>query len=141
MNIVVDTNIVFSAMWNTNGNIANILLRRTSLNLYAPTYLLLELSNHQDKISKGLGINQEQFLELQHIATRRITFIDEVQISPNNWMKAEKLTTNIDMDDIAFVSLALELKCALWTGDKRLSKSLTGITVYQTSQLDKMLNG
>jgi len=141
VNIVVDTNIVFSAIWNTNGRIANILCRRTSLSYYSLTYLLFELTKHKEKLSNKLGLDSEQFFELQRIATRRITFVEEAQISSANWIKAEKLTTNVDLDDIAFVALSLELKCPLWTGDKQLSNSLTGIQVYQTSQLHELLNG
>lgn len=139
MNIIVDINIVFSAMWNSNGRIANILLRQTILKIYSPTYLLLELSNHKEKLSSKLQLDNQQFLELQYIVTRRITFVDEEQISIQNWLKAEELTANVDMDDIAFVALALELKCPLWTGDRRLSKSLNEIKVYQTAQLDKLI--
>ncbi|NJM94099.1 MAG: nucleotide-binding protein [Cytophagales bacterium] len=138
---MVDTNIVFSAMWNTNGRIAHILSRKSTLSFYSPTYLLLEIANHKEKLSKKIILDSVQFLELQHIATRRITFVDEGQISYANWIKAERLTSEVDSDDIAFVALALELKCPLWTGDKRLSNAITEIQIYQTSQLDELLNG
>lgn len=139
MNIVVDTNIVFSAMWNTNGRIANILARKTNLNFYSPSFLLLELDEHKKKLVNKLQLDREEFLELQHITTRRITFIEEGQISANHWIKAEQLTSHIDSDDIAFVALALELNCPLWTGDKKLANSLTEISVYQTPQIEELL--
>jgi len=77
VNLVVDTNIVFSAIWNSNGRIANLLIRKTMFNLFSPTYLLIELSNHQDKLAKKLALKSEQFLELKHLVTRRIRFVEE----------------------------------------------------------------
>lgn len=106
MNIIVDTNIVFSAMWNTNSRTASNLTRRTQLKLYSSTFLLLELSTHAKKIANKLQIDLERQLELQHIVTRRIIFIEEGRVSARKWNKAEKLTQNIDFDDIAFVALA-----------------------------------
>ncbi len=108
MNLIVDTNIVFSAMWNTHSRIAHILTNQDfNLNFFSPSYLLLEISNHQEKLSKRLNLNLEEFLELQHLVTRRIRFIAEDQISEDNWINADELTRNVDSDDIAFVALAL----------------------------------
>lgn len=128
-------------MWNTSGRIANILLRQTPLRFYSPTYLLTELSNHQEKLARKLRLDYQQLLELQHIVTRKIDFVEEKRIATRNWIAAEKLTSGIDMDDIAFVALSLELECPIWTGDKKLLNLLSGIQVYSTSQLEEHLNG
>ena len=140
MKFVVDTNIVFSAIWNTNGRIANLLIRKTKLNFYSPAFLLIELSNHQDKLSKKLSLEPDRFLELKHLVTRQIRFIEEERISSQNWTKAQKLTEEIDLDDMAFVALALELNCPLWTGDKKLSNSLQEIKTFQTHELYDLIN-
>jgi len=139
VNLVVDTNIVFSAIWNSNGRIANLLIRKTKLNLYSPIFLLIELSNHQHKLSKKLSLESEQFLELKHLTTRRIRFIDEERISSENWNKANELAKVIDSDDVTFVALALELNCPLWTGDKKLSKSLAEVQTLQTHEIYELL--
>ncbi|MBD3750124.1 MAG: hypothetical protein IE931_11580 [Sphingobacteriales bacterium] len=48
MRIVVDTNIVFSAILNTNSQIAKILLQpRSKLNFYATQHLLSEINEHK----------------------------------------------------------------------------------------------
>jgi len=137
--LVVDTNIVFSAIWNLNGRIANLLIRKTSLNLYSPTFLLVELTNHQHKLSKKLCLEPSQFLELKHLITRQIRFVEEERISSQNWIKANELTKTIDSDDVAFVALCLELNCPLWKGDKRLSKSLTEVKSLQTYEIYELL--
>jgi predicted nucleic acid-binding protein len=102
--------------------------------------LLFELTKHQEKLLDKLNLNSDQFLELKHITTREIRFIEEEQISFQNWEKAYEMTKIIDSDDVAFVALALELNCPLWTGDKKLSSSLTKVKTYKTSQLSELLN-
>lgn len=94
---------------------------------------------HQHKLSKKLSLEPSQFLELKHLATRQIRFIEEERISSQNWNNANELTKIIDSDDIAFVALSLELNCPLWTGDKRLSKSLTEVKTLQTYEIYELL--
>ncbi len=50
MRIVVDTNIAFSAILNTNSKIARILLQpRTNFNFYSTEHLLKEVQNTRIK--------------------------------------------------------------------------------------------
>ncbi len=53
MKIVVDTNIVFSAILNTNSRIARIILQpRTRLNFYSTEQLLKEILEHKQKLQR-----------------------------------------------------------------------------------------
>ena len=54
MKIVVDTNIVFSAILNSNGEIIGDLLLNSSksVRLYSADYLRYEISNHYDKLAQ-----------------------------------------------------------------------------------------
>ena len=54
----------------------------------------------------------------------KIQFINESLIPEKIWLQAEKLTKDIDEDDIDFIALSLFLKAKLWTGDKVLQKGL-----------------
>ncbi len=136
MNLVVDTNIVFSAILNTNSLIASILTEYSELlTFYSPAFLLSELDHHRSKLSKILQINDQAVLELQHLVVQNVHFVDESQISQWNWLEAQRITTNVDADDIAFVALSLELKCPLWTGDKQLHRKIANIDIFSTKQL------
>ncbi len=139
MNFVVDTNIVFSAILNTNSHIASLLTEHANKSSYfSPTFLLTELAEHRGKLEKILKISSQEVLELQHLVTQNIHFVSESQISENNWMQAEKLTSHVDNDDIAFVALSLELKCPLWTGDKKLHKEIKGLQILTTEQVTEI---
>ena len=51
MKIVVDTNIAFSAILNTNSIISRIFLQpKSNFNFYSTDLLLLEIEEHKDKI-------------------------------------------------------------------------------------------
>lgn len=51
MRVVVDTNIVFSAILNTESRIALVLFQsKSDLNFYATEQLLNEIKEHKDKI-------------------------------------------------------------------------------------------
>ncbi|MCA1758495.1 MAG: hypothetical protein LC658_01890 [Bacteroidales bacterium] len=45
-------------------------------------------------------------------------------INPENYYKADKLTKDVDPDDMLFVGLAMQLKCKLWSGDRQLVNGL-----------------
>ena len=86
-----------------------------------------------------MKLGADGILELTHIVTRRVNFIHEQQISTHNWIEAEKLTAVVDCDDTVFVALALELKCALWTGDKKLQREISGIEILSTDLVGEMV--
>lgn len=141
MKFVVDTNIVFSAILNTNSRIASLLIEsKDQFQCYAPVYLLSELDVHRSKIKQILKISLNEIIELQHLVTHNIHFISEYQISEKNWLNAENITAPVDGDDIAFVALALELSCPLWTGDKKLQKIITLPKILSTEQIFEILN-
>jgi len=55
MRIVVDTNIVFSAILNTNSKISQIILQpKSRLNLYSTNQLEYELAEHWINLKKYL---------------------------------------------------------------------------------------
>lgn len=56
MNLVVDTNIVFSSLINPNSNIGEILLNPSfNLSFFAPVLLSQELDKYYQKLLKASG--------------------------------------------------------------------------------------
>lgn len=124
--IVVDTNIVFSALLSPNGTISDLLLNSTDIfDFYSPTFLLQELKNHRAKILKLAGYSAKELDFLQLTIFRKIDLIDLESIRRSTFEKSIELTKNVDEFDAPFIALALELDSPLWTGDKRLIKGLT----------------
>ena len=124
MNIVVDTNIVFSAILNSSSNIGYLLINGSKYFRFISVNLLKEeISNHKGKII-NLMKNEQQFNQAYSIIMNKINFIDEVFISDENLMSAYELTKDIDENDTLFIALAKQLNTLIWTGDKKLINGL-----------------
>ena len=125
MKIVVDTNIVFSAILNSKSSIAKILLRsHEHLQFYSCNYLRAEIKNHRAKLIQLTKLSTAALTELEEIVTQKITFIDERLIPNEILIAAQKRLKDIDEDDTVFVALTDLLKGKLWTGDKQLYNGL-----------------
>lgn len=125
MRIVVDTNIVFSAILNTNNKIASIILRpKTRLNFYSTEQLLFEIHEHKDKIKKLSEYSDAELERLILLFSNRIRFINVKLIPKEIYHKSESLTANIDIDDTEFVALTEHIKGKFWSGDKELRNGL-----------------
>lgn len=125
MKIVVDTNVVFSAILNSQNWIGQILLHSDkTVKFYSPRYLQIEIHNHFQRIKKITKLNDSEVHELIETLYTKIHFISDEFIPKGNLVIADELTKDVDFDDVLFVALSLHLNCKLWTGDKVLMKAL-----------------
>ncbi len=141
MNIVVDTNIVFSALMSPAGNVSDILMNSASpIQFFSPKFLEFELEKYEEKILKYSGITRNELQELKRMITPKIYFIDHDLIQQNTWNQAKTLTQDIDEKDAPFVALTIELNALLWTGDKKLIKGLKRKSVDWAIDSEEMRN-
>lgn len=137
MKIVVDSNIVFSAILNPHSNIAQILLNGSKyFEFYTINQLTEEIFEHKDKI---IGISKMEFTDfifLYNQLSKRIKFVDEVFIPSQIKESCLNIDAPIDKDDLGFVSLSIFLGSRLWTGDKKLINALNiiGMNITITTQ-------
>jgi len=126
MRIVVDTNIAFSAILNTNSKIARILLQpKNRLNFYSTEQLLLEIEEHKKKIQRISNYSDYELNRIIRLITNKIRFINLRLIPKESYELAESLTKDVDIDDAEFVALAEHIKGRLWSGDKELKNGLS----------------
>ncbi len=125
MKIILDTNIIFSALLNTSSTIGEIIFDSENVfEFYSCNYMRLEIEKHWDKLKKISKLTDKELQESLFRLFTKIHFINEEQISEKIWVKAETLTRDIDVDDTDFVALAYYLKGVLWSGDKELYNGL-----------------
>ena len=125
MKIIVDANIVFSAILNTNNRIAQILIyENPKFQFYSCDYLQTEILKHREKLLKLTNLSAEELLELEKFITKNITFINEHLLPEKLIEETQILLQNIDPFDVPFVALANHLDAKLWTGDKKLYNPL-----------------
>jgi predicted nucleic acid-binding protein len=144
MKIVVDTNIIFSALLNSDGIIGDLIFNSSKhFEFYSCSYMRFEIQKHWEKLKKISKLSDEQ-LEVSYAQIlTKIKFINEEIIPVEIWLSSEKITKNIDIDDTDFVALTRFLKANLWTGDKVLCSGLKEIgfkKVLDTSDLLELRN-
>ena len=126
MKLVVDTNIVFSALLNSESRIGQILIGgKRRFSFYSCMFLREELLRHRTKLRKLTKLSEGELDELLSKVTSNITFIDEAVLSVKLVVDTEARMTGNDLKDVPFVALAVRLKAKLWTGDKALAKGLS----------------
>ena len=128
MKIVVDTNIIFSTLLNSNSNIADLLFNsHKHFEFYSCSYMRYEIQKHWERLKKISKLSDEQLQISYTQVLSKIKFINEEIIPVETWLASEEITKGIDIDDTDFVALAKFLKATLWTGDKVLYKGLKKI--------------
>lgn len=65
-----------------------------------------------------------EFFHYFNLIVENIDFVSIDHISLESRQMAYELCFDVDLKDIPFVSLSIELKGPLWTGDNKLKKSL-----------------
>lgn len=81
MIVIVDANIVFSGILNSNGKIGDLLINSAnSLVFIAPEFLRTEIYKYHSKISKLSGMTIEEVREAEFQICKDIKFISEEQI-------------------------------------------------------------
>jgi predicted nucleic acid-binding protein len=119
MKIVVDTNIIFSVLLNSNGTIGDLLFNSDKhFEFYSCSYMRYEIQKHWERLKKISKLPDEQ-LQISYLQVlSKLKFINEEIIPVETWLVSEKITKEIDIDDTDFVALTKFLKATLWTGDK-----------------------
>lgn len=123
--LIVDANIVFSAILNTNGKIGDLLINGGKrFEFLAPDFLRIEIKTHYSKLVKISGLTIEQIQESEFQIYKGIKFISEEQINVSTWISSEKLVADIDLKDIHYIAFSKHFRCKIWSGDKALMKGL-----------------
>lgn len=146
MKFVVDTNIAFSAVLNTEGKVGDLLMNSHGiLKFHSCDTLRAELEEHREKLLEISGMTEEQLDQSIYQITNQIIFTNEALIPFEFWLKGADLVRDTDMNDIAFLALSELLGAKLWTGDKELVKGLVKkgfsnfITTEELYQLRQLL--
>jgi len=125
MRFIVDANIVFSGILNSNGKIGDLLINSGKhLNFVAPDFLRMEIKKHYSRLTKISGLSIGEIQESEFQIYKGISFISEEQIKPSVWIAAEKLVSDVDPKDVHYIAYSKHFRCKIWSGDKALIKGL-----------------
>jgi predicted nucleic acid-binding protein len=140
--IIVDTNIIFSCLLNSQGTPGDLIFNSENIfEFFSNQYMRFEIRKHWNKLKKVSKLTDLELETSYDKMLTKLTFINEELIPKKDWEKAEILVGNIDIDDTDFIALTHHLKGGLWTGDKPLYDGLKAKrfrTVYNTQDIMKL---
>ena len=102
--VVVDTNLLFSALIPKASQIRDILLEK-NMSFYAPNYLIAEIYKHKTRIISFSKLSESEFYVYFNGVIERINFIPIDFIGTESRQKAYDLCKNVDLSDIPFIAL------------------------------------
>ena len=126
---IIDSNLIFSAILNIKSGIGQFILKSNDYNisLYVPKYLNSKITKHFDKILSISSLTEDEVNLLINKIYSYISFIDDKIIPFDEYVKAMRIVSAIDPDDVTFVALANYMNLPLWTGDIKLYNGLKKI--------------
>ncbi|EGD34745.1 PIN domain-containing protein [Capnocytophaga sp. oral taxon 338] len=125
MIVIIDTNIFYSALAAPLGEISKILTESKNIQFLVPDYLLEEIEEHLPDLAKITKKTQRQIKKNFYSILEKFVILASENITKENLLKAEKITKNIDVDDIPFIAFHLQYKHKIWSLDKKLISGLT----------------
>ncbi len=136
MKLVVDSNIIFSALIKKSTT-RNIILSDI-FDLYAPEYIFTEITKHKELMLKKSKIREEDFDALLLLLQKHIHLVSKDEYNEKMAM-AEDILKNIDITDSPFLALALALNCSIWSNDGHF-KQQNEARAYATKELTNTIN-
>ena len=140
MKIVVDTNIIFSTLLNSNSTTGDLLFNSDKhFEFYSCSYMRYEIKKHWERLKKISKLTDEQLQVSYTQVLSKLKFINEEIIPVETWLTSEEITKGIDIDDTDFIALTKFLKATLWTGDKVLYNGLKKISFKKLLNTTELL--
>jgi len=133
MELILDANILFSAL--IKNSVTAELIFEEDLQLYTADFIIDEFFKYEDLILKKTKRTKEQFVQIMHMLKDIINVLPEEEYY--EFMEKAAMISP-DEKDTAYFALALKLKCAIWSNDKKL-KEQDKVTVYNTGELMKLI--
>jgi predicted nucleic acid-binding protein len=135
MKIIIDSNIIYSALLSKN-NICQYVIFSEHFDFYSPNFMLTEIFKLKEEIKKRSELNEDELIAQFERILSKITFVKEEIISTSFYFDSFNLCKDLDEDDIPFVALTLFLNGLLLTGDKILYNGLKAKNFNVTSIRD-----
>jgi len=131
MKVVVDTNIIFSALI-ADGKTRDLILL-DDLDLVIPEFFYDELKNNKEEIIPKTGLTKSEFSTLLNILFEDVDVVPKDEFE-DEIPQARDLMEDIDPDDVPFVALALKKEAEIWSDDGHFQHQ-DSVRVFRTTDL------
>ena len=122
--VVVDTNILFSALVSRHSRLREILLMESGVSFCCPRFVFSELFKHKERLLDATNLSEDELLDALNSLFAHIQFVAESAIPIGDSIEARRLCAGIDEKDTPFIAMAIHLNARLWTADDELKNGL-----------------
>ncbi len=129
MKIVVDSNVIYSALLNTGEYVRDIFFSDL-YELHSCKYIVVETFRNKEKLFKHAKLKDSILLDRLFKLLRNVTPVNEGFISDDSLERAYELCSGGYEKDIPFVALSIHMNCPLWTNDEELMLNLSNRGFY-----------
>ena len=145
MVVIIDANILLSAIIKPQGNLASIItLHIPELEFVLPEYAIEEVNSNKEKICQFSRISASDFDNNFNLLLPYLPVLSSTEINIDDIEMATKLAGLIDKKDITYVAFSLAFDALIWTGDLILLRGLRkkGFkNIISTAELKQIIKG
>ena len=137
MKIIVDANIIFSAL--IKESTTRELILKYDGQFLIPNYVFIEINKYKEEILRKSNMTTKDFNDLFSLIIERINVVPS-EVFKMHVKEAQNLVGEHSPEDIVYISCALAFSdCILWSNDKKL-KWQNKVKVFNTKEMIVILN-
>ena len=134
---ILDANILFSALISGK----QLFLQLFEINqFYAPDFVFIEIDKYKTVILKKSKLEKSEFQEFITKLFQHITVIPSLYINEKSKNLAIELCQDIDLKDVVYIALSIEMQIPLITRDLPLFNGLKQKGFDNIILLDELIN-
>lgn len=134
---VLDANILMSILISGRADYKPLL---TYFNFLLPDFVTVEVEKYSPVIKQKSRLNESELLQWTYFVFSQLTILPQYVLQNESLSKAEKLLTNVDLKDVTYVALAMQLDLPLLTRDKALFNGLRKQGFRKVQMFEDFLN-
>jgi predicted nucleic acid-binding protein len=121
IDFVIDANVLMSMLISGRAGYRTIL---SFNNFILPDFALIEIEKYKDILRSKTKMSQNQFVEWTYFVFSNLTILPQYVLEQEIVEKSQTLLEKIDLKDITYVALAMQLDLPLLTRDNSLYEGL-----------------
>ncbi len=121
LDFVVDTNVLMSFLISGNSSYKPLL---KCYNFFLPEFGLIEIDKYQHIIFEKTKLEKNNLIDFSYFLFSEITILPNYIFDKEILKRAIYLTGNVDIKDVTFVALSMQLNIPLITRDEKLIKGM-----------------
>lgn len=118
---VLDANVLMGILISGKADYRPLL---AFFNFILPDFVMVELEKYSGVIKSKSNLNESELLQWTYFVFSQLTVLPRYALQHESLAKAEELLKYVDLKDIAYVGLSMQLDLPLLTRDKLLYHGL-----------------